>query len=344
MKFDAQKKQDIILYILEKIEQKNPSISKCVAETYGISTNTVHSYLTELQNDRIIEKIKRGQYKLVTNQLTYVLSRDKGELDDDTYALNMYLSKHIEKMPLNVREIWEYAFTEIVNNVIDHSNAETAVISISADYFKTTVTIADNGIGIFSKIKNFFGLPSLDEAICELFKGKLTTDETHHSGEGIFFTSKMMDNFIILSENKIFTTDKYNIDENIISQNIFSPNDKSLIRGTCVIMSLSNFSHKNSSEIFDMYSNVGGGFSKTRIPLKNIFESSPVSRSQAKRICNRLDSFKEVIIDFDGLTWMGQGFAHQIFVVYQKEHPDIQLIPINMCESVENMYNHVTNK
>ena len=109
-------------------------------------------------------------------------------------------------------------------------------------------------------------------------------------------------------------------------------------------MSLSNFSHKKTSEIFDIYSNIDGGFSKTRIPLKNIFESSPVSRSQAKRICNRLDKFKEVVIDFDGLTWMGQGFAHQIFVVYQKEHPNIKLTPINMCEPVENMYRHVIGK
>ncbi len=342
MKFDFQKKQDIILYILEKIEQNHPSISKCVAETYGISTNTVHSYLTELQNNRTIEKIKRGQYRLVTNQYNHILQRNNGELDDDTYALVTYLSKHIEKLPSNIREIWEYAFTEMVNNIIDHSGAENAIISITTSYLKTSVMISDNGIGIFNKIKDFFGLSSLDEAICELFKGKLTTDETNHSGEGIFFTSKMMDNFIIFSENKIFTTDKYNIDENIMA--LSSGNNKSFINGTCVFMSLSNFSHKTSNEIFDIYSNVDGGFSKTRIPLKNIFESSPVSRSQAKRICNRLDKFKEVILDFDGLTWMGQGFAHQIFVVYQNEHPNIKLTPVNMCEPVENMYNHVTRK
>ena len=342
MKFEAEKKQDIILYILEKIEQNHSSISKCVADTYGISTNTVHSYLTELQNNRIIEKVKRGQYRFVTNQYNHTLHRDMGELDDDTYALNTYLSKHIERLPSNIREIWEYAFTEMVNNVIDHSGAENAVISISTNYLKTSVMIADNGVGIFTKIKDFFGFSSLDEAICELFKGKLTTDENHHSGEGIFFTSKMMDDFVIFSKNKFFTTDKYNIDEDIMA--LTSQNDKSFINGTCVFMSLSNFSHKKTSEIFDIYSNIDGGFSKTRIPLKNIFESSPVSRSQAKRICNRLDKFKEVVIDFDGLTWMGQGFAHQIFVVYQKEHPNIKLTPINMCEPVENMYRHVIGK
>ena len=45
---------------------------------------------------------------------------------------------------------------------------------------------------------------------------------------------------------------------------------------------------------------------------------------------------------FDGISWMGQGFAHQIFVVFQNEHPDIRLIPKNMNADVEKMYRHVT--
>ena len=106
-------------------------------------------------------------------------------------------------------------------------------------------------------------------------------------------------------------------------------------------MSLSNFSQRHAADVFDQYASVDGGFTKTRIPLKNIFDTAPISRSQAKRVCNRLDSFLEVEIDFDGLDWMGQGFAHQMFVVYQKAHPDIKLIPTNMSENVKKMYNHV---
>ena len=79
----------------------------------------------------------------------------------------------------------------------------------------------------------------------------------------------------------------------------------------------------------------------TRIPLKNIFDSAPVSRSQAKRVCNRLETFEEVILDFDGISWMGQGFAHQMFVVYKNAHSNVTIKPVNMNESVENMYNHV---
>ena len=108
-------------------------------------------------------------------------------------------------------------------------------------------------------------------------------------------------------------------------------------------MSLSNFTHKNIKDIFDAYSNTDGAFTTTRIPLKNIFDSAPVSRSQAKRICNRLEKFEEVILDFQDVAWMGQGFAHQIFVVYQKANPTLSINAENMNENVANMYNHVVN-
>ena len=112
-------------------------------------------------------------------------------------------------------------------------------------------------------------------------------------------------------------------------------------KGTFVSMTLSNKSKKNSQDIFDAYSNVDGGFTKTTIPLKNIFDGSPVSRSQAKRICNRLEKFEEVILDFDSIEWMGQVFAHQVFVVFHNEPPGITIVPINMNENVTKMYNHV---
>jgi len=82
---------------------------------------------------------------------------------------------------------------------------------------------------------------------------------------------------------------------------------------------------------------------KTKLSLKTIFESSPVSRSQAKSLCQMFDSSSEVILDFEGLDWMGQGFAHQIFVIFRREHPDISVIPENMNEAVKKMYNHVVN-
>jgi anti-sigma regulatory factor (Ser/Thr protein kinase) len=321
------------MYILEKISQNTASLSNHVSKELGLSQNTVHSYLTELLDSKIITKTKRGCYELVTNKYKYMIDRNSGELDHDTYAYNEYLYPLISHLPENIELIWNYGMSEMVNNVIDHSGADKLFIMIEQNYLFTRVLLIDNGIGIFKKIKEHFALSTLDDAICELFKGKLTTDADNHSGEGIFFTSKMMDMFFIVSDGKVFTTTKYD-NELILDLNDTSP-------GTCVFMSLSNFTKKKAYEIFDCYADVGGAFFKTKIPLKNIFDRAPVSRSQAKRICNRLEEFSEIILDFDGVEWLGQGFAHQIFVVYAKAHPEITITPINMNDAVRNMYNHV---
>lgn len=336
MRFDKEKKMSIILYLLDKISKKSENISKQVTETFGVNQSTVHSYINELVKDGVLKKIKRGEYELIKNKYEFCLSRSDGHLDSDTYAYNACLKQYISHLPANVQTIWSYSFSEMINNVMDHSDADTALIEIEQDYLNTTAYIADNGVGIFEKIKNHFGFETLDDAICELFKGKLTTDPSKHSGEGIFFSSKIMDDFAIVSDRKIFTVNKF--DESMIM------NLASQIKcGTCVRMSLSNHTHKQTYEIFDLFSNVDGGFTKTTIPLKNIFDTAPVSRSQARRVCNRLDKFKEVVLDFDSLDWMGQAFAHQIFVLYANEHPEIKLIPVNMNEAITKMYNHAIN-
>ena len=333
MKFRSEKKQAIVMYILEKIGQNTPALSDAVAKTFGISRNTVHTYLNELMVQNIISKSKRGQYALVSTEFVYTLYRSHGDLDTDTHAFDVCLRPHIADLPENARRIWEYAFTEMINNVIDHSEAQTLRVRIVRNYLTVTVWLLDNGVGIFEKIQRHFSLADLDDAICELCKGKLTTDEKNHSGEGIFFTSKMMDVFLIVSGGKIFATTKYENDK-VLSEDI-------LPRGTCVVLSLSNFTHKTAADVFNLYSSVDGGFTKTRVPLKNIFDGAPVSRSQAKRVCHRLDQFQEVILDFADVDWMGQGFAHQLFVVFGAAHPQVKLIPENMSDAVADMYRHV---
>jgi anti-sigma regulatory factor (Ser/Thr protein kinase)/predicted transcriptional regulator len=335
MKYSTEKKKTIILYILEKISSNEKSLSSVVANAFNLSTNTVHLYLKELLSEGIIEKQKRGEYKLVSATKEYVFKRSEGDLESDTIVYTQCIRDQIEDLNENVKHIWAYALSEMVNNVIDHSNANEMNVIVSHNYLKTYVLIMDNGVGIFEKIKNYFSFTTIDEAICELFKGKLTTDALNHSGEGIFFTSKMMDTFMIFSKGKVFATTKYDNDQVL--------NINTQIPGTCVFMALSNFTNKTAGEIFEQYADVDGGFTTTKIPLKNIFDSAPVSRSQAKRICYRLENFEEVILDFENVSWMGQGFAHQIFVVFQNSHPNIKLVAINMNESVSNMYNHVKN-
>ncbi|MBQ4092715.1 MAG: DUF4325 domain-containing protein [Clostridia bacterium] len=334
MKFSQEKKDSIIAYILEKAGEGCETLSKTVSENLGINQNTVHRYIDELMEKGIIVRKKRGIYELKNLEKDFVLSRSAGELRSDIAVYERTLEPYVQNFSENVRSIWSYVFTEIINNAIDHSGAEKVVVNVQQNSLDTVVSIYDNGIGIFKKIRDHFGMESVEEAIGELFKGKLTTDDANHSGEGIFFSSKMVDDFCILSEGKFFAKNRFERMDVAIANNQY-------LQGTFVLMSLRNDTKKCVKEIFDQYANVDGGFWKTKLPLKNFFSSSPVSRSQAKRLCNRLEQFEEVELDFDGLDWMGQGFAHQLFIVFPMNFPQVKLIPIHMSEAVEKMYNHV---
>lgn len=91
-----------------------------------------------------------------------------------------------------------------------------------------------------------------------------------------------------------------------------------------------------------MFAPVEEGFVKTRIPLKEVCPyGEPIARSQARRILFRLEQFQYIELDFEGIEFMGQGFSDEIFRVFAKRHPEMELIPINACPDVLRMIKHV---
>jgi anti-sigma regulatory factor (Ser/Thr protein kinase) len=339
MSFTEEKREQIKWYILEKIDISEKNIAKKAAENFNISLNTVYRYLRDLEKDNIIKKYGKA-YGLVGNYDYVLLTKSKNELlEEDTIYFD-FIEKHIQRLPDKVQRIWQYSFMEMMNNAIDHSQAEHVLISVFQNYMNTIILIRDDGIGIFRKIREYYKYDSLDDAVNELFKGKLTTDSNNHSGEGIFFTSRVLDKFAAISDGKIFTHDKYSEVVSNLEDSEYLKEWKDR-KGTTIFMKLSNFSKKNLSEVFDMFSDEDGGFTRTHIPIKNIYETYPVSRSQAKRLSHRFDKFQEVELDFDGIEEIGQGFAHELFVVFQNNHKDVKLIPINTSQKVEKMIHHV---
>lgn len=325
-------------YILEKIEIGDTSIAQKTAENFNVSLTTVYRYLNELCTEEIIKKSGR---KYVLSEIENIKTYDTGTRLEEDRIFTEIIDPIIKNLPNNVYKIWQYAFTEMLNNAIDHSNATEITIYTICNYCSTKIMIDDNGIGIFEKIKEFYGYETLDDAVNELFKGKLTTDSENHSGEGIFFTSRMIEHFGVSSDGKLFTHNThYNLIQDISSVpelNVWKDR-----KGTTVAMIMPNNSKVDIKEVFDMYSDVDNGFIKTHIPLKSIFtDGYPVSRSQAKRLSARFESFEEILLDFDGIDDIGQGFAHELFVVFKRKHPHVNLNVTNENPDVRKMIAHV---
>src|SRR3989338_9219216 len=103
----------------------------------------------------------------------------------------------------------------MVNNVLDHSEAQTFSAYFKATAKNIRMSVSDNGIGIFEKIKQAYKLEDHRHAILELAKGKVTVDPKNHTGEGIFFTTRMFDHFTILS-GKLYYSRKSKRDDWLI--------------------------------------------------------------------------------------------------------------------------------
>lgn len=338
MRIQKEQKHNLICYLLEKFRDGDTAAVRKTAEAFETSAATVYKCVDELIAGNVIQKLARGRYTLTKTSKVFELKRSAGELSSEDTVFEAVILPEIADLPQNAADAWAYIFSEMMNNIIDHSNAETVTIVIERDYLYTSILLLDDGVGIFEKIKKYFGLPSVAEAVSELFKGKLTTDAENHTGEGIFFSSRLADRFFIISSDKIFSHEKFSA-EDVLSELPLAP----LHGGTLVYAALSNLTKKTPAEVFDDFAapDAEYTFSKTKIPVRSYFESAPVSRSQAKRLTARLTEFREVELDFSGVEWMGQGFAHQLFVVFQKANPAMILTPTNMSEGVEKMYRHV---
>lgn len=52
---------------------------------------------------------------------------------------------------------------------------------------------------------------------------------------------------------------------------------------------------------------------------------------------NGLERFEDVVIDFQGVTDVGQAFVDELFRVWARDHPQVRLEPRNMSPAVEAM-------
>ncbi|MDO8519790.1 MAG: DUF4325 domain-containing protein [Deltaproteobacteria bacterium] len=225
---------------------------------------------------------------------------------------------------------FQFAFTEMLNNAIDHSASRFVDVRAWSNPQNSSFEIDDHGIGIFENIRSKKKLGSEMEALQDLLKGKVTTQPERHSGEGIFFASKIADLFTIESHKKRLQCDN-RLPDIFVS-------DIRQKQGTKVIFEIANHSRKNLADLFRAYTNEEFKFQKTRVTVKLFQEGETyVSRSQAKRLLHALDPFEEIILDFKGVETIGQGFADEIFRIYAGENQKKKVIPIHTGENVDFM-------
>jgi biotin operon repressor/anti-sigma regulatory factor (Ser/Thr protein kinase) len=328
--------ENIRQFILDNVENHPRDLAAIATKTFDISRQAVNKHIQRLieQGALIVSggKTKNRHYLLHTNtQWETIISLEDKPAEDRIWRDEIEL--RLGNFPDNVRQIWRYGFTEMMNNAIDHSEGTQVAINIIKTATSTEIVLFDNGIGIFRKIQKALGLEDERHAVLELSKGKLTTDPARHTGEGIFFSSRMFDDFRILSGN-VFFSHTHAEDEDWILEN------QKFQNGTGVFMKLKNNTARTVKKVFDEFtSDEDYGFTKTVVPVRlaQYGDETLISRSQAKRLLARVDRFKMVILDFDNVETIGQAFSDEVFRVFVKQHPNIEIVPIKTNKNVQQM-------
>ncbi len=303
-----------------------------VVSATGLSRQAVHYHLSRMvrTGDLVREGAGRGTryVRHVDLERAYAL---------DALQEDLVWREIVDSVPslsaakANVRSILAHAFTEMLNNAIDHSRGATVRVAIQARADVITFEVVDDGVGVFRNVRQKLRLPDDFASIQEIAKGKATTAPERHSGEGIFFTSKMVDRFELESGVLRWTVDNLRRDQAV--------GDIPRRTGTRVACAIARDSARTTSEVFEAYA--GGksySFSESSIAV-GLFETGGtfVSRSEAKRLVDRLEGFEEVRLDFGGVEQVGRGFVDEIFRVWASDHPQTRLRPINMSPAVERM-------
>lgn len=339
---------DLHKHILEILRRKGSVRTAEIVQVTGFSRAYVHRILQKLTGEGklvLVGKANTARYlpaskravqkaKAEIRSVRRIL-KNKGLSEDQILSDIKRETGIFTGLRPNVQRILDYAFTEMLNNAIEHSRSDVIVVRIHRTEDGVLFRIADRGIGIFRNIMKQRRLASELEAIQDLLKGKQTTDPKRHSGEGIFFTSKAVDRLLIAGSNKRLIFDN-------LVDDVFVRTGKTL-SGTDVEAFVSARSKKGLKEIFAAYTGETFHFGTTSVRV-SLYTSSEeyISRSQARRLLVGLEQFRVIIIDFRNVETVGQGFADEVFRVWQRRHPDIKLDVKNANENVRFMIGHVT--
>ena len=325
-------------FIINNLSNHQKDIIRMVVRKFGFSRQAALRHMYILITDGKVTatgKTKDRRYQLKPLAEKLVSFSITPELKEDQ-IFHEKISPYLDNLASEIREICEYGFSQVMNNVISHSEGKTCQVHISRNEGIFSFRIMDDGVGVLSKVTKHFSLENEHHAVLELSKGNMTTDPDHHTGDGLFFVSRLFNRFILESSGLIWKHDLKNEE--------WSATQVNGKKGTSVFLEMNSMSNRSLKNTMKEYS-VNGGmiFNRTCIPvlLSKLDSEHLFSRSQARRLTQNLDEYKNVCFDFTGLDMVSHSFADEVFRVYQKEKPHQKLEWKNSNIELEELFTNI---
>lgn len=323
--------REIQQYILTHIAKHPGDIATRICKKFSVTRMTATRQLQALiAQEKIIKSgnTSNTQYYLATaknKQLTFPLNQEF----DEFRVFKKYIEPALIGLPENQSSIFYYCCTELMNNAKDHSHGLHLYLKIKKTSAGIVIEIMDDGVGIFKKLQHALKLPNLKESVLMLSKGKVTTDPSNHTGEGVFFSSRAVDQLQIEANGIQYIKDN-TVDDWFCATS-------HLKKGTKITVWISKHCARVLKNVFLAYMNPDDHrFEKTEILVELAKQGDEIyiARSQAKRILVGLEKFSRIILDFRNVETVGQGFVDEVFRVFQNQYPHITIDYCNANEDV----------
>lgn len=208
----------------------------------------------------------------------------------------------------NVAQLLQYAFSELINNAVDHSGGSTVTISLRQTALHLQLLVSDDGCGVFERIGQALQIDEPALAMFELAKGKLSTAPAQHRGHGLFYAARLADVFQLQANAAAFQR---------FASAPWAPARPVARQGTTVYLAIARDTPRTLDEVLRSASSdaAGYGLERTALPLRLLGSNGLVSRAMARRVALRLAQFRHAELDFTGVEMLGHSFVDELLRV-----------------------------
>jgi anti-sigma regulatory factor (Ser/Thr protein kinase) len=323
------------LWITPASHDHGKDLAAYVMQSQGVSRRRARKLLSALVTAQwlaVSGSVRRPEYR--PGALRQVVKRYtlQGLQEDLPWARDF---APLFNLPPQVAQLAQHAFTELLNNAIDHSGGTGVTVSMRQTGLHLQMLVSDDGCGIFDRIKQTWQISDPDLAMLELAKGKLTSQPDQHCGHGLYFAARCADIFDLHANRQAF--------QRRLGQGSWISLRPQGRCGTSVYLAIALDTTRTLDQVLRSHADQGYGFEVTEVPLA-LLTGSQVglsSRAQARRVSARLTEFKRARLDFQGIDEIGPAFADELFRVFKRDHPAVELIPQNMTARVSEMISSV---